>query len=75
MARQRYDRSIQIIYALSDKGLALGKLGKHQEAIDCYDRILANDSNNVYALNNKGFALSKLSKYQEAIEEYDKALI
>ena len=46
----------------------------HKEAIECYDKALAIDPNNVEALSNKGFSLFGLEKYKEAIEYYDKAL-
>ena len=55
-----------------NKGLALGNLGKYQEAIEWYDKALKIDPNYVDALNNKGIALNNLGKYQEAIEWYDK---
>ena len=63
-----------MLYALDNKGLALYNLGKYEEAIEWYDKVLKIDPNDVNALNNKGLALNNLGKYQEAIEWYDKAL-
>ncbi|MDQ3967043.1 MAG: tetratricopeptide repeat-containing serine protease family protein, partial [Thermoproteota archaeon] len=57
-----------------NKGLALDNLGKHQEAIACYDNALEIDPNCANPWNNKGNALANLSKYEEAIKHYDKAL-
>ena len=59
---------------LNNKGVALDDLGRHEEAIEYYDRLLAIDPTEVNALNNKGVALAELGKYQEAIEYFDKAL-
>jgi tetratricopeptide (TPR) repeat protein len=59
---------------LKEKGDALYKQGRYQEAIEYYDRALAMDPNDVSALNNKGNALGDLGRYQEAIEYYDRAL-
>jgi tetratricopeptide (TPR) repeat protein len=62
------------IEPLINKGAALSKLGRPQEAIEVYDKALALDPSNKDALNNKGNALSALGRHQEAIEVYDKAL-
>ena len=62
------------IFALNNKGLALSKLGKYPEAIECYEKALAIDGNYSIALNNKGDALFKLGRYPEAIECFEKAL-
>ena len=51
--------------------------GKHQEAIECLDKILESNPEDAEAWNNKGIALGKLGiigRYQEAIECYDKAI-
>jgi tetratricopeptide (TPR) repeat protein len=45
------------IDALKNKGLALSKLGRYEEAIECYEKVLAIDGNDIFALNNKGSAL------------------
>ena len=41
------------VYPLYRKGLAVDKLGKYDEAIECYDKALAIDPNYEPALNNK----------------------
>jgi tetratricopeptide (TPR) repeat protein len=56
------------------QGAALDKLGKHNGAIECFDKALQVDPNNPYAWTNKGYVLHGLGKYKEAIEYYDKAL-
>ena len=62
------------IIALNNIGNALGKLNRHEDAIECYDKILNIDSVNVNALNDKGFSLTKIDKYENANECYEKVL-
>jgi Flp pilus assembly protein TadD len=42
-------------------------LGKYNEAITLFDKVLAVDPTDVKTLNNKGNALDNLGKHQEAI--------
>ena len=56
------------------KGATLSILGRHDEAIRCYDKALVIDPKAAYALTNKGVTLSKLGRHEEAIACYDKAL-
>jgi tetratricopeptide (TPR) repeat protein len=63
--------------AWNNKGMSLDNLGKHKEAIACYDKALEinpDDATAVTAWLGKGSALYSLDKYKEAIECYDKAL-
>ncbi len=52
-----YDQALAIdpLYnvALADKGLALTKMGKFDEAVKLFDAVLERDPNDIYALNNK----------------------
>jgi tetratricopeptide (TPR) repeat protein len=59
---------------LISKCVTLHREGKYQEAIECYDKALKSDPNNVYVLFYKGVVFSNQGKYQEAIECYDKIL-
>jgi tetratricopeptide (TPR) repeat protein len=56
------------------KGAELGKLGRHKEALSCYDKALEIDPKNADVWGMKGAALYELHRYQEAIECCDKAL-
>jgi len=38
-----------------NKGVELGDLGKNEEAVVCYDKVLEINSNDFYALYNKGY--------------------
>ncbi len=60
--------------AATKKGIALEQLGKHTEAIECFNQALALDKQYKYAWGNKGIALHNLGKYAEAIECYDEFL-
>ena len=53
--------------ALSEKGEALLKLKKFDEAIASFDKALAINPNNTDVLNGKGVALAKLKNFNEAI--------
>lgn len=52
---------------MDTKALVLDQLGRHQEAIEWYDRVLGQEPKYVLSLNNKGVALSNLGRYQEAL--------
>ena len=60
--------------AIFNKGFALARLGKQEEAIVCYDMVLEINPKHMNALSNKGVALGFLDKYEEAIVCYDTAL-
>ena len=57
-----------------NKGYSLGALGRHEEAIRCYDQTLAIDPRYAMAWNNKGTSLAALGRREEAIRCYDQAL-
>jgi tetratricopeptide (TPR) repeat protein len=56
------------------QGAALFKLGKYNESIPYFDKVLYLDPNNTNALYNKGFALFKLGKYNESKPIFDMIL-
>jgi len=62
------------IMSLNAKGLSLIDLGKHEEAIKCFDRGLYINPKHAEAWNNKGLALINLGKHEEAIKCLNKAL-
>ncbi len=63
------------VKAWNNKGLALDKLGRYQEAVDSYEKALSIDPNDATVWHNKGLALDKLGRYQEAADSYERALI
>ena len=62
------------ITSLLGKGQSLLNLAKLDEAIACFDEVLAQDPDNTEALVKKGTALERLRKPQEALECYDRAI-
>jgi tetratricopeptide (TPR) repeat protein len=59
---------------LSNRGAALRRLDRIEEALFDYDRALALAPNWVEAWNNRGVALAALNRHGEAIAAYDRAL-
>lgn len=59
---------------LHNKGIVLIKLGKYNEAIIVFDKILSLNPKDVAGLYNKGVALDKLGKHLEAKQYQNKAL-
>jgi tetratricopeptide (TPR) repeat protein len=57
-----------------NKGSYLVRLGRPEEAIECYDKALELKPYDANVWNNKGMALRYLRRYEEAIACYDKAL-
>ena len=57
-----------------NKGGSLATLGRHEEAISCFDQALAIDSRDAMAWHNKGSALNCLGRRKEAISCFDQAL-
>jgi tetratricopeptide (TPR) repeat protein len=72
-----YDRTLainpQFAQAWSDKGIALGALGRLEEALDCFDRALAINPQFARAWYNKGVALRSLGRLEEALACFEKA--
>jgi tetratricopeptide (TPR) repeat protein len=58
----------------SNKGAAFKALGRHEEAVSCYDKALTIDPRNAAAWGNKGISLTALGRHEQAINCYDKAL-
>lgn len=59
----------------SNKGAALKALGRHEEALRCYDKALAIDRRHATAWINKSISLIELGRYVEALDCCDKALM
>ena len=62
------------ITVLLGKGQSLLNLDQADEALACFDQILALDANHPEALVKKGAALERLRKLDEAIACYDRAI-
>jgi tetratricopeptide (TPR) repeat protein len=56
------------------KGVALERLRKLNEAIECYDRAIAADGSMTIAYLYKGGVYNRQEKFNEALECYEQAL-
>jgi tetratricopeptide (TPR) repeat protein len=72
--QQSNNSSEQTHSALIGKGQSLLNLDKADEALACFDEILAHDPKHTDALVKKGTALERLRKLDEAIQCYDQAI-
>ena len=59
---------------MDTKALVLDQLGRHKEAVEWYDKVLALEPNFIVSLNNKGVALANLGYYKDALKWYDYSL-
>jgi len=57
-----------------DEGITLGRSGKYDEAIECFDKAIQINPKYAEAWYNKGTALDFLGKHNKAIECFKKAL-
>jgi tetratricopeptide (TPR) repeat protein len=55
-------------------GIALGRIGKPQESVKCFDRAIEMDSGSVEAWYNLGLALHALGRAGDELRCYDRAL-
>ena len=62
------------VWEWGNKGVSLDTLGRCEEAIRCYDKVLELDPQDALAWNNKGRSLDSLGRHEDAIRCYDKAL-
>jgi tetratricopeptide (TPR) repeat protein len=59
---------------LTNKGIALLIIGKYNEAIRLFDKVLATNPSDPKIMTDKGKALDDLGMHQGTIQYYDKAL-
>jgi superkiller protein 3 len=59
--------------AFNNWGYALAKLGRHEEAIEKYERATQLDPKNAIAFNNWRYALVNLGRQEEADEKCARA--
>jgi len=57
-----------------DKGASLAALGKHVDAIQCYDRALEINPRRVITWRNKGLSFYDMGRFEDAIKCFEKAL-
>jgi TolA-binding protein len=59
---------------LLGKGQALLNLDATEQALQCFDEVLAGEPNHAEALVKRGMALEKLQDWEQALESYDRAI-
>jgi tetratricopeptide (TPR) repeat protein len=57
-----------------NRGVALEKMGKSEQAVECFDKALEQNPNDSWAWFNKGVSLHRMGLLGEALYCYDKAL-
>ncbi|MBE2899606.1 hypothetical protein DNK57_02015 [Methanothermobacter thermautotrophicus] len=58
----------------NNKGIVLGELGRYDEALGCFEKVLEINPEDHRAWYMKGEVLEKLGRCEEALESYRKAL-
>jgi tetratricopeptide (TPR) repeat protein len=61
-------------HEIMKKGMIFLEDGKYEEALDCFEKVLASNPDDPDIWNKKGVALRSLGRYDEAIESFNKAL-
>lgn len=62
------------VEVLLGKGISMLNLDQPEAALECFDKVLAADSQNAEALVRKGIALERLQMLNEAVQCYDRAI-
>jgi hypothetical protein len=60
--------------AWSNRGLALSKLNRHDEALASCDKAVALQPDAVYVYNNRGEVLAKMNRHRDALASYEQAI-
>jgi tetratricopeptide (TPR) repeat protein len=56
------------------RGIVLGKMKKHEEALNCFENIYRKHPKHMDAFFHKGMELAELGKHERALEIFDKLL-
>jgi tetratricopeptide (TPR) repeat protein len=62
------------LQAQYNRGVVLTELGRLDEALAAFERVLARASDDPAALYNKANVLARLRRYEEALEAYGRIL-
>ena len=56
------------------KGIVLGKMKKHERALNCFENVYRTNRNHLDALFQTGVQLAQLDRHEKAIIVFDKVL-
>lgn len=73
-AHDPHAKPLDRIPVMLGKGQALLNLDQTENALACFEEVIALDPNNAEALVKKGTALERLKRLEEAIQCYDRAI-
>ena len=62
------------MYAAFYRGIVLGKLDRHEEALNCFENIYKKHPKHMDAFFHKGIEMAELGKHEKALEIFDKLL-
>lgn len=71
------ERSLEIepsVMAFLNRGILLQRMGRYNESIEVFDRLLEFDSNQLTAYYNKGNSLGRIGRLEEALECYQQVI-
>jgi tetratricopeptide (TPR) repeat protein len=60
--------------AFQQRGLALAKLQRYEEAVTSYDRAIELNPNDASSWRQRGYVLRQLNRYSDAVASYDRAI-
>ncbi len=60
--------------AFQQRGLALAKLQRYEEAVTSYDRAIELNPNDASSWRQRGYVLRQLNRYNDAVASYDRAI-
>jgi serine/threonine protein kinase len=59
---------------MNERGAAFFNLGKHPQALACFDEVLRLDTDYALAWANRGVALAELNRFDDALVSFDRSL-
>ncbi|MCZ6634631.1 MAG: tetratricopeptide repeat protein, partial [bacterium] len=72
------DKAIQLkpdyVSAWNNKGVALDKMGRYEEALKACDKAIQLEPDYVYTWNNKGIVLDKMGRHEEAEKAFHRSM-
>ncbi len=82
-AIESFDKAVEVCLddsemdasAINRMGNAYIDLGKFDDALECFNKAIDLEKNNIDFLLNKGVVLMELGKFEEAVDSFNKVLL